>query len=77
MQDTRLDSMYITTGIAKQLCLKRIDQEIYLFNVMPSEKKIQSILVNLDIFSKLNFAKFKIKNAWVVNSMKLPPKCFR
>ena len=28
--DTRLDSMFITTGIAKQLCLKGIDQEIYV-----------------------------------------------
>ena len=30
MLDTRLDSMSNTTGIAKQLCLKGIDQEIYL-----------------------------------------------
>ena len=28
--DTRLDSMFITTGIAKELCLKGIDQEIYV-----------------------------------------------
>ena len=33
---TRLDSMFITTSIAKQLCLKGIDQEISLSNVMPS-----------------------------------------
>ena len=28
--DTILDSMFITTGIAKQLCIKGIDQEIYV-----------------------------------------------
>ena len=29
MLDTRFDSMFIRTGIAKQLCLKGIDQEIF------------------------------------------------
>ena len=83
--DTRLDSMFITTGIAKQLRPKGIDQEIYvkIFLLVCSvlisttkikNKKIQFNLVNLDIFSNLNFAIFKIKNACVVNSMKLPPK---
>ena len=38
-------------------------------------KTFQSKLVNLDISSNSNSERFKIKNAWVVNSMKLPPKC--
>ena len=66
MLDTRLDFMFIATGIAKQLCLKGIDQEISLTKVVSSKKKkekktFQSKLVNLDIFSKLNFEKFKLK----------------
>ena len=39
MLDTRLDFMFIATGIAKQLCLKGIDQEISLTKVVSSEKK--------------------------------------
>ena len=66
MLDTRLDFMFIATGIAKQVCLKGIDQEISLTKVVSSKKKkekktFQSKLVNLDIFSKLNFEKFKLK----------------
>ena len=38
-------------------------------------KTFQSKLVNLDISSNSNSERFKIKNAWVDNSMKLPPKC--
>ena len=68
-------STFIKTDIAKQLCLKVIDQEISLSNVMSSKKTFQYKLVNLDISSNSNSEKFKIKNAWVVNSMKLPPKC--
>ena len=56
MLGTRLDSMFITTGITKQLCLNGIDQEI-----SPAKKAFQSKLVNLDIFSNLNFEKFKTK----------------
>ena len=39
MLDTRLDSMFSTTGIAKQLCRKGIDQEISLSNVRSRQKK--------------------------------------
>ena len=74
--DTGAGSTFITTDIANQLCLKGIDQEISLPNVMSSKKTFQSKLVNLDISSNSNPEKSKIKNAWVVNSMKLPPKCF-
>ena len=65
--DTGSDSTFITTDITKQLCLKEIDQEI--------KKTFQSKLVNLDVSSNSNSEKFKTKNVWVVNSMKLPPKC--
>ena len=74
--ETGADSTFITTDIANQLCLKGIDQEISLPNVMSSKKTFQSKLVNLNISSNSNPEKSKIKNAWVVNSMKLPPKCF-
>ena len=73
MLDTRLDSMFSTTGIAKQLCRKGIDQEISLSNVRSRQKKKKI----LSIISNLNFENFKIKNGWVVSSMKLPPKCLR
>ena len=73
--DTGSDSTFITTDITKQLCLKEIDQEISLSNVMSSKKTFQSKLVNLEISSNSNSEKFKTKNVWVVNSMKLPPKC--
>ena len=79
MLDTRLDSMLIITGIAKQLCLKGIDLEISLFNVVSSKRTFQC---NLGIsqrrhFFDLNFENFKIRNALVVNSMNRPPKCLR
>ena len=70
MLDTRLDSMFNTTGIAKQVCRKTINQEISLSNVISSKKK-KKIQSN---FSNLNFEKFKIKNGWVVSSIKPPPK---
>ena len=68
MLDTGSDSTFITTNIVKELRLKWINQEISLTT-------FQSKLVNLDISSNPNSGKFKIKNAWVVNSMKLPLKC--
>ena len=46
---------------------------ISLSNVMSSHKVFQSKLLNVDIYSNLNFQKFKIKNVWVVNGMKLTP----
>ena len=42
---------------------------------MYTKKLVQSKLVNLDITSNLNSEKLEIKNAWVVDSLKLPPKC--
>ena len=42
---------------------------------MSSKKTFQSKLVNLGISSNSHSEKFRIKNAWVVNSMKFPPKC--
>ena len=74
MLDTGSDIAFITTDIAKQLCLKGIYQEITLSNVMSNKKTFQSKLPNLDIFANPNPERFKTKNAWVVNSMKLPRK---
>ena len=52
MLDTRLDSIFITAGRAKQLCLKGTDESISLSNVMSSKKKtFKSKLVMLDTFS--------------------------
>ena len=61
--DTGSESIFITTSIAKQLCLKGIDQEISLSNVMSNRKTFQAKLVNLDISSNPNSARCKIKNA--------------
>ena len=61
--DTGSDSTFITTDLAKQLCLKGIDQEISLPNVISSKKTFQPKLVNLDISSNSNSENFKIKNA--------------
>ena len=41
---------------------------------MSNKKTFHSKLVNFDISSNSNSEIFKITNAWVVNSMKLPPK---
>ena len=41
MLDTKLDSMFIATGIVKKLRLKGIDQEVSLSNVMSSKKTKQ------------------------------------
>ena len=73
--DTGSDCTFITTNIAKQLCLKGINQEISLSNVMSNRKAFKSKLVNLDISSNTNSETCKIKNVCVVNSMKLSPKC--
>ena len=45
--DTGSDSTFITTNIAKELCLKGIDQEISFSNVMSSKKRLQSKLIKV------------------------------
>ena len=67
--DTGSDSTFITNDIVRQLCLKGIDQEISLFNVMSRKKTFQSKLVDLDNSLNLNPENVKIKKAWIVNSM--------
>ena len=48
-------------------------KKISLSIVFSLSKVFQSKLLNVDIYSNLNFRKFKIKNVWVVNGMKLTP----
>ena len=68
--------MFVTTDAAKQLCLKGIDQEISLSNVISSKKLFQSELVKLDISLNLNSEKSKIKNCMGCQLSELPPICF-
>ena len=70
--DTGSDSTFVTSDISQKLSLQGKTQQISLCNVLSNKDTFNSKLVDFEISSMTSPTNVHIKNAWIVDSMKLP-----
>ena len=70
--DTGSDSTFVTSDISQKLNLQGKTQQISLCNVLSNKDTFNSKLVDFEISSMTSPTSVHVKNAWIVDSMKLP-----
>ena len=72
MLDAGSDSTFVTSDISQKLNLQGKTQQISLCNVLSNKDTFNSKLVDFEISSMTSPTSVHIKNAWIVDSIKLP-----
>ena len=73
--DKESDSTSVTSDISQKLNLQGKSEQISLCNFLSNEDTFNSILVDFEISSLSSSTLVNVKNAWIVDLMKLPCQC--